>query len=147
MSKDPRRIWEHDERNPARLRDLERRLKSVEHTGSSSSLSAPGTHAATHTSTGGDPLAANDIGAASLVDLDNKADRPGSFIITANGVDTVYTVTHNKGTRVIMVQVWEIVGAEEKLINPSIKTINDNDLVVTFASPLVNSQAYRVVII
>ena len=61
-----------------------------------------------------------------------------------NGTDTSYTVTHNLGTRDVVVQVRETGGSFLSVVTPI--TFNEDTIVVTFATPPLTNE-YRVTVI
>lgn len=68
-----------------------------------------------------------------------------SETITGNGTATSFTVTHNKDSKDLIVQVFDMITDDEVEVSIIRTTVNDLDIIFAVAPP--NGQPYRVVVI
>jgi hypothetical protein len=139
-----------------RLKSLEQRLAGIERRGQSSTWSASGVagHAPSHAIDGSDPLDPADIGAAEQGDLDALTSTvnglPTSYAetITGDAVETVFTVTHNQGTRDCIVAVrenaspWALIQAGYAL-----EYTSTNAVTITWDTAPASGAEYRVIVL
>lgn len=75
----------------------------------------------------------------------NFAARKYVGTITGNGSKTLFAVTHNFGTRSIVVSVYDQTG--ETQVDTTVDMYNQNTIYITFSSPPPNGRKYDVTVI
>ena len=160
--RDPNKIFINpEERSLARIKAAEKRLENIERRGSSAQWDggAIPAHADRHEIDGNDPITPAMIGAATAAQVStiegdvttlqsDLAALPTSYAetITGDSVETDFTITHNKGTRDLVVQIREVASPYAQ-VSETIEHTSTNAITVKFASAPGTGVEYRVMII